>query len=207
MRIIHAASSLLVMAATACIPYTVGSTAQTVPLGETTRATSWYFIPNAFKHPGDSIGAPLAGSDIELRYGIDDFSDIGVRVLPGGVVGNFKHRFGADTSHTSAAVAFITGAGIVNGGEHAHFEATLLASGRENAAISSYGGVRVMQVIPISAGAVNDSPTAGLFGGVTIGDSWFSIRPELGIFYDRSSLHVRQSSFIIVPAITLQRRR
>jgi hypothetical protein len=205
-QLMTAALSLMLCEAVACIPYTVGSTAQTVPANQTTTATSWYFIPNAFKHPGDSIGAPLAGSDFEIRYGIDAFSDVGVRALPGGAVANYKHRFGADTSHTSAAVAFITGAGIVNSGEHLHFEATLIASAREDATIAPYGGVRVMQVVPISAGAVNDSPTAGVFGGVTMGDWWFSIRPELGVFYDRSALHLRQSNFIVVPAITLQRR-
>lgn len=199
--------SFILVAATACIPYTVGSTAQTVPANQSTTATSWYFIPNAFKNPGDSVGVPLAGSDFEIRRGIDDFSDFGVRVLPGGVVANYKHRFGSDTSHTSAAVAFMTGGGIVNSGEHAHFEATLLASARDDASVAPYGGVRVMQVVPISAGAVSDSPTAGVFGGVTIGDWWFSVRPELGIFYDRSALHVRQSNFVVVPAITLQRRR
>ena len=206
-QLMAAALSLFSVGATACIPYTVGSTAQTVPANQTTTATSWYFIPNAFKNPGDSIGLPLAGSDFEIRRGIDDFSDLGLRVLPGGVVANYKHRFGSDTSHTSAAVAFMTGAGIVNGGEHAHFEVTLIASAREDASIAPYGGVRVMQVVPISAGAVNDSPTAGVFGGITIGDWWFSVRPELGVFHDRSALHVRQSNFIFVPAITLQRRR
>jgi hypothetical protein len=206
-QLMAAALSLMLCDAAACIPYTVGSTAQTVPANQTTTATSWYFIPNAFKSAGDTIGVPLAGSDFEIRHGIDAFSDVGVRVLPGGAVVNYKHRFGTDTSHRSAAVAFITGAGIVNSGEHLHFEATLIASAREDASIAPYGGVRVMQVAPITAGAANDSPTAGIFGGVTIGDWWFSIRPELGVFYDRSALHLRQSNFIVVPAITLQRRR
>ena len=206
-QLMTAALSLISVGTSACIPYTVGSTAQTVPANQTTTATSYYFMPNALKQPGDSIGVPLAGSDLEMRRGIDAFSDFGFRVVPGGVVANYKHRFGTDTSHTSSAVAFITGAGIVNGGEHLHFEATLIASGREDAAVAPYGGVRVMQVAPITAGAVNDSPTAGVFGGVTIGDWWFSVRPEVGMFYDRSALHVRQNNFIIVPAMTLQRRR
>jgi len=64
-----------------------------------------------------------------------------------------------------------------------------------------------MQVAPISSGAVSDSPTAGVFAGVTIGDWLVSVRPELGVFYDRSALKLRQSNFIIVPALTLQRRR
>jgi len=125
---------------TACIPYTVGSTAQTVPANQNTTATSWYFIPNAIKMPGDTIAAPLAGSNAEMRRGIDAFSDVGVRMLPGGVVANYKHRFGSDTNHTSAALAYMVGAGVVNGGEHAHFEATLIASAREGATIVPYGG-------------------------------------------------------------------
>jgi len=199
--------SVVLTSATGCIPYTVGSTAQTVPVNQNTTATSWYFIPNAIKSPGDTIAVPLAGSNAEMRRGIDAFSDFGVRLLPGGVVANYKHRLGSDTSHASSAIAYMLGAGIVNGGEHVHVEATLLASGREDASIAPYGGVRVMQVAPMTTGAVSDSPTAGIFAGVTVGDWWVSMRPEIGVFYDRSALKLRQSNFIVVPALTLQRRR
>jgi hypothetical protein len=70
-----------------------------------------------------------------------------------------------------------------------------------------FGGVRAMQVVPLNAGAVHDSPTLGAFGGVQLGDGAFALRPELGVFYDRSALGVRSASFIVVPAITIQRRR
>ena len=68
---------------TACLPYTVGTTAQTVPANETTHSTSYYFVPNAFKSPDDSVGAPMAGADYEWRHGLDVRSDVAIRLLPG----------------------------------------------------------------------------------------------------------------------------
>lgn len=206
-RIPPALASALLLTATACIPYTVGSTAQTVPAHKTTSTGTWYFIPNAFKEPGDSVAAPLVGVDAELRHGLDARSDIGLRVVPAGIVINYKRRLGADTSHTRAATALMTGAGIVNLGEHAHLEATIIRSGHQRGTLTPFGGARAMQVIPISAGAVHDSPTLGLFGGVRIGDGDFSIVPELGVFYDRSALHVRSADVILVPSVTIQRGR
>ena len=196
---------LLALLAGACIPYTVGTTAQTVAPGETTRATSWYFIPNAVKTPGDTVAVPLYGADVELRHGIDARSDVGLRLLPAGVAVNYKRRLGSDTSHTRRALAFMTGAGIVNAGEHAHLEATLVASGRQDRELAPYGGLRVMQVVPITRGAVHDSPTAGLFGGLRRGHGDFVVSPEIGVFYDRSALHVRDADVIVVPAVTLER--
>ena len=95
------------------------------------------------------------------------------------------------------------GAGIVNMGEHAHFEASLLASGPENT-ITPYGGLRVMQVAPMSRGAVHDSPTIGAFFGIKMGDE-LAITPEVGIFHDRSALGIRSGSLIIVPSISISR--
>lgn len=195
----------LALVASACVPYTVGTTAETVPRGETTRATSWYFIPNAVKTPGDTAAVPLFGADLEFRHGLDDRSDVGVRLLPAGVAVNYKRRVGGDTSRTRPALAYMAGAGIVNAGEHAHFEATLVASGGRNGSLTPYGGLRAMQVVPITRGAVHDSPTIGLFGGLRIGNDDFVVSPEIGVFYDRSALDVRNADVIIVPAVTLER--
>jgi hypothetical protein len=191
---------------TACIPYTVGSTAQTIPQGQTSHTTSWYFIPNALKSPDDSIAAPMYGVDNEWRHGVDGRSDVGVRVTPAGVVVNYKHRMG-DAPAGKAGVAYMVGSGIVNGGEHLHLEATLIASGDESSGLMPYGGVRAMHVIPISSGAVTDRPTLGAFGGFQMGDASFTLRPELGVYYDHSALGLRKSNVIIVPAVTLQRGR
>lgn len=192
---------------TACLPYTVGSSAQTLPANVSTHSASYYFIPNAFKLPDDTLAAPLSGMDYEWRHGLDGRSDVAFRLLPGGVTTSYKRRLGPDTSHAGGARAFSIGGGIVNGGEHFLVDATLIASGREDASVTPYGGLRAMQVIPITSGAVSDRPTIGVFGGLQIGNAWFSVRPELGVFYDHSALGIRQSDVLLVPAITLMRGR
>ncbi|HEY5061726.1 MAG TPA: hypothetical protein VII52_09340 [Gemmatimonadaceae bacterium] len=198
-------TTAILLDATACIPYTVGSTAQTAPTGQTTHATSTYFVPNAFRRPGDTISTPpLVGVDQEWRHGLDAQSDIGLRLPSVGAVVDYKHRF-RDYEPGSPALAYVIGGGIVNAGEHALFEATVIASGDETAQATPFGGVRAMQVAPISQGALHDSPTIGAFAGVQVGDATFRVRPELGVFYDRSALRLRPGNFIFVPAITVQR--
>jgi hypothetical protein len=128
-------------------------------------------------------------------------------VLSGGATASYKRRFDADTSHAGSARAFAIGGGIINWGEHALIEATLMASGREDGPMTPYYGVRALQTIPITTGAVSDQPTIGVFGGLQIGNRWFSLRPELGVFYDHSALGLRQSDLLIVPAFTLMRGR
>ena len=199
--------SIVLLPLTACLPYTVGTSAQTVPANETTHSASYYFMPNAVKEPGDSVAAPLSGVDYEWRHGLDARSDIAFRLLPGGATTSYKRRFSADTSHAGSARAFSVGAGIVNGGEHFLMEATLMASGREDGPLNPYYGIRAMHVIPMSQGAVSDRPTIGAFGGVQIGNKWFSVRPELGVFYDHSALGVRSSDVLLVPALTVMRGR
>jgi hypothetical protein len=97
----------------------------------------------------------------------------------------------------------MVGGGIVNWGEHAHLEATLITSAPESDRFTPYGGLRAMQVIPIDKGAVHDSPTLGGFLGARIGTLTAGISPEIGIFYDHSALHLHKGNILFVPAITL----
>lgn len=204
-RRIGAVSPFVVLGLNACLPYTVGSTARTVAAHETTRMTSWYYIPSALKHPGDTIAVPLTGTDFELRRGLDARSDIGLRTLLGGVAVDYKRRFDNNDERTGTAYAWSLGGGIVNGGEHMMMQATLIASGREDGTLAPYGGLRAIHVLPISEGAVSDRPTLGGFVGAQMGDRDFIIRPELGVYYDHSALGVRSRDVIFVPAITLKR--
>lgn len=194
-------------AVTGCVPYAVGSTARTVPVGEHTRTTTVFVIPNGVDSKGDSVAATLPGLDSEVRFGVDAKSDIGVRVPSwSGVVVNYKHRLdhGLDSGgpDTSVAVSIMAGAGVINWGQHAHFELSLLASGREDRRAVPYGGLRVMQVAPLSNAVPGDLPTAGAFLGWRIGSREIGIAPEIGVFYDHSALHIRRSDVIIVPSIT-----
>ncbi len=204
-RRIAPAAALLLTLGSGCLPYTVGSTARTVAPHETTRSTSWYFIPNAVKLPEDSVAGPLAGTNVQFRHGLDERSDFGLIILPGGVAADYKRRIDAPGART--AVSYILGGGIVNGGEHMMLQASLVASGAEEGTLVPYGGLRAIHVLPISSEAVHDRPTIGAFGGFQIGDADFTIRPELGVFYDHSALGLRRGDIIFVPAITLARGR
>lgn len=185
-----------------CVPYTVGSTAQTVPESERSVSLVWYSIPNGIDVLRDSIAAPFMGVDLEGRFGLTDRSDVGIRIpSTSGLVVTYKHRltggYGDDP-----AVAILAGAGFVNLTYHLHFEANLLASARQ-AVFTPYGGLRVSQIVPVNNGSIKDSPTAGGFIGLRIGKESLGVSPEVGFFYDRPILGLRRNNFIIVPAIVL----
>jgi hypothetical protein len=72
-----------------CLPYTVGSSAQTVPANESTRSVSSYFAPKAVKLD-DSVAAPMFGVDVEWRHGLDTHSDVAFRVLSEGAMVNYN---------------------------------------------------------------------------------------------------------------------
>jgi len=200
----RAGAALIIALSTGCIPLTVGSTAQPTPVGTTVRSTSVYVVPNSFDDSVDNRSYPRYGVDPEIRFGLDDRSDIGVRVPSfSGVVANYKRRLNGVSDAPGSAVALMLGGGLVNWGDHAHFEATVIASAAESDRFTPYGGVRAMQVIPINRGAMHDSPTFGGFLGARIGTRDAGISPEIGVFIDRSALGIRNGSVLFVPAITI----
>ena len=186
-----------------CIPYTVGSTAQPVPEGESSEAMVFYTIPNGIETSRDSGGIAWTGFDMEFRRGVSDRADVGIRIpSASGIVVTYKYRLGSDFNERRAASALMFGGGFVNMGNHAHFELTFLTSGRQ-AMFTPYGGLRVAQVIPLSRDAESDSPTAGGFLGLRIGKETLGVSAEVGVFYDRSALELRSSNVIVVPALVL----
>jgi hypothetical protein len=197
-------AALALTAPAACLPYTVGSTAQPVAPGEVQRSGSVYIIPNAIELLGDSGATSLRGADAEVRWGLTERTDLGLRVPSfSGAVVTAKHRLWGRAQPEAPALAVMGGAGVVNWAEHAHFELSLLASGAISPSVTPYGGLRVMQVAPLSSSAVRDSPTAGGFLGLRIGDGIRGISPEIGIYRDRSALGLRKTRTIYVPAITI----
>lgn len=205
------------LSVTGCLPYPVATTAQPLPAGEAQRTASVYFIPNAIslRDEMDSArrapSAPLRGSDLEYRRGIDSVSDIAVHIpAMSGIVIDYKRKLGGATDSAAAATALLVGAGVVNLAEHAYGEVGLVHSGRSVAGRVAYGGVRVMQVAPIAEGAVHDLPTAGGFVGVRIPMADLALSPELGLYYDHSALGVRRGDLLFVPSLsvaTTRRRR
>lgn len=190
-----------------CLPYAAGGTAQPVPPGQRTEGFSLYAIPGGVENHIDSTSINLISADPEVRWGITEGTDVGVR-LPSfsGFVVTLKRRFGSDGDTARAAVAIEPGIGIVNFGEHALVQLSLFASAKQRATLTPYGGLRVMQVAPIGRYAVADSPTSGGFFGVRFGTTDYGVSPELAIYYDRSALEIRTRSVIFVPSVTLHGR-
>jgi hypothetical protein len=195
---------LSIICTAGCIPLTVGSTARPVPVGTTVHSMSVYVVPNSFDDTVNKRFYPRYGVDPEVRFGLDEHSDIGVRIPSfSGIVANYKRRLNGVSQAPGAATAIMVGGGLVNWGDHAHLEATMITSAEDNDRFTPYGGIRVMQVIPISNGAVHDSPTLGGFLGARIGTLTAGISPEIGVFYDHSALRIRKGSVLFVPAITI----
>ena len=196
---------------TACVPYTVASTARPVPRGDrATTMSTWVMPAMGDTSMGERSSALMV--DYETRWGVDDKSDAGVRAVGGGLVVNYKRLLSGPSSVYDIAV--MPGMGFVNWGNHAYFESTLLASKRPTSPprklerqfsgdVLPYFGLRVMQVAPLSSGAVHDRPTAGGFLGVRFGTETFGVSPEVGVFYDHSALGVRKNDFVVVPAISV----
>jgi hypothetical protein len=203
-RVVRVGAALSIVSTAGCIPLTVGSTAEPVPVGTTVYSTSMYVVPNSFDDTLSNRSFPRYGVDPEVRFGLDEHSDIGVRAPSfSGIVANYKRRLNGLPAAGGPATAFMVGGGFVNWGEHAHLEATLITSGAENVRFTPYGGIRAMQVIPLNKGAIHDSPTLGGFIGARLGTRASGISPELGVFYDNSALRIRKGNILVVPAITI----
>ena len=187
----------------ACIPYATGTTAAPTPRGEVVPSLSVYFIPGGAENLVDSAGGSLIGIDAEVRTGLTAESDLGVRV-PGasGLVVTWKRRLRPLPDPAAPSTAVMLGAGVVNAGDHAHLEASLLWSGRQAEELTPYAGVKVMQVIPMHPQAVSDAPTVGAFAGLRIGRETLGISPEIAVFHDRSALGLRDRAWIVVPSFT-----
>lgn len=205
---------LLLVTCSGCIPYTAATTAHPVNEADSPSAsTTAYVVPNgldllrdstAFSDSGDEA---FMGFDTEVRFRIDEASDIGIRIPTfSGFIVNYKRRLaGADTS--AFALAGMVGGGFVNVGQHAHVEATLIASGVEAATVTPYGGVRAMQVVPLSTTAVSDSPTIGGFFGLRIGSMDLGVTSELGVYYDEPALGISADrNVLFVPSLTFHGR-
>lgn len=199
------------LVASGCLPYAAGTTAHPVDESESPVArTTVYAVPDGLEgidtqDEEEAVG--YMGIDTEIRFGVGENSDVGVRV-PGfaGAVVDYKHRIvGSDDSRF--AMALMGGTGFINYGQHWLFEATVLASGAEGATVTPYGGLRAMQTLPLSESAVSDTPVVGGFVGMQIGNRQFGISPEIGVYYDEPALGISNDDPVLfIPSITVHGR-
>lgn len=202
MRYLLIASAVLL---TGCIPYSVSTTAAPAPEGRLSQSMVFAYVPFGAETYDDETPTytALPTMDLEVRYGIDEHSDVGLRAPSGsGFVMNYKRR--VRDSMTGPSVALMGGLGIVNFGMHAFGEANLLISAPESDRLTPYGGLRAMHVLPINPGASRDTPTIGTFIGVRIGSTDLGVSPEIGVFYDEPAIDFNvRGPIIVVPSITL----
>jgi hypothetical protein len=197
---------LMAVAFAGCTPYAVHTSARPLQEGDRSRSMIVSVVPGGARIDEDSTQESIAlpSFDVDWRYGLDDRSDIGFRLntASGGIV-TWRRRLDGPSSRPTTATALMLGAGLVNFGQHAHVEATLIRSGREGGSVVPYGGLRAIQIAPLSSTAVHDRPTLGAFGGARFGGAAARIGVEVGVFYDRSALGLRRNDFVVVPSFSV----
>lgn len=200
-------AALLLWVASACLPYSMGSTAQPVREGEMLRTTSAGFVIGGGSRLDDSTGTGslnVPSSDQELRFGLSDRSDVGLRVVSGsGLVLNYKRRHAGAADPDSAAFSTMWGGGIVNFGQHAYVEGSLMFSGRRRGSVLPYGGIKAFHVWALDPTALHDKPSVGAAFGLRLGTWDRGVSPELAVYYDEPVLGTRQGNVVIVPTVTL----
>ncbi len=205
---------LLVAAALAvslggCVSYAVGSTARTVSPRETEPSVVLQVASGRRDVDRDSEPG-RAGFSVgnEARLGLDDRSDVGVRILGlGSITASYKRRLTGPVEG-DAGSALMVGAGIV-GLSHLHAEATLVVSGGPVdplRRITPYGGLRVQDLTPFGDDALNSAPAVGAFVGSRFGWPDLAVSPEIGVFYSPSPLR-GDDDLIVVPSVTVRGER
>jgi hypothetical protein len=189
---------------TGCISYTVGQGAETTPPTEQATSSSINWVPGTLGDKENTRRTSRPSVDTDVRFGLDEKTDLGFRIATyTGFVVTWKRQLTrADTSETPEnrpRTSIMLGGGILNAGEHAGFEATLITSSRWSTAGQWYGAVRAIQVAPITATARRDDPVVGFTIGHLFGDRNSSTGPEIGVYYDRSVLGLNTNRILVIP--------
>lgn len=194
-----------------CISYTVGQGAETTPQGERSFGSTVNLVPGTLRDGTSSAPTRRPSVDTDFRFGLDDRSDVSFRIATySGFMLTYKRQLTrADTSSATenrTRTALMLGGGLVNFGEHAGFEATLITSAKWTAAGQLYGAVRAIQTVPLNAQAKQDDPVLGLAIGHLFGDRNASIGPEVGVYYDRSVLGLNTNRILVIPSLVIRRQ-
>lgn len=189
-----------------CVPYTVGSTAATVAPRDI-EPSAILQIASGRRDLDD--GDEPAGTGLmlgnEARLGLDERSDIGVRLIGlGSLTATYKRRLTGPV-RGDAGTALIVGAGVI-GASHLHLEASLVASpGPIEGAprVVPYGAIRFQDLTPFSDDALGTDPALGLVVGGRFGWPDLAVSPEIGVFYSPSPL-IGDDDVLIVPSVTVR---
>ena len=199
----------LALAASGCVPYTVGGTPRTVaprivePSAVLQIASARRDVDRDSQARTNRPGLVVGN---EARLGLDEASDVGVRLTGlGGVTATYKRRL-SGAPGGDAGTALVVGAGVI-GLSHVHAEATLVAASRPlGDRVYPYYGVRAQALAPFAADAVQTDPALGVFAGGRVGWPDLSLAPELGVFYSPSP-NRGESPWILVPSVTVRGER
>ena len=195
---------VLLLAASGCVPYAVGTTAATVPERSVVpSAVVQIASANRALDQDDRSGGAAVAVGNETRLGLGPRSDVGVRLLGlGSVVASYKRRL---SGTGDAGTALLIGAGVV-GAERVHGEVTLVHSLAARGRITPYGGVRVQAMRAFAGDAIQTPAAVGAFAGGRFGWPDLALSPELGVFYSPSPL-ARDGDLVIVPSVTVHGAR
>lgn len=189
-----------------CVPYAVGTTADTVAPREVEPSVVLQAV-SARRDIDEDNRTAKAGFSVgnSARLGLDERSDVGVQILGlGSITASYKRRLTGPLD-SDRGTALIVGAGVV-GTSHLHAEATFVASpGALVIAprVVPYGGIRVQDLTAFSGDAQGSSPAVGLFVGGRFGWPDLALSPELGVFYSPSPLSGGRD-VIVVPSVTVR---
>lgn len=191
---------------TGCISYTVGQGAETAPVGKRLSSSSVSVVPGTLD---DSTPTRRPSIDTEVRYGVNPRTDIGFRIATwSGFMVTWKRQLTrADSSavqENRARTSIMLGGGVLNMGEHAALEATLIRSEKWTQQGQLYGAIRVVQVVPITNTARSDDPVIGASVGYLIGNQEYSVGPEVGVYYDRSVLGLNTNRILVIPSVVVR---
>lgn len=183
-----------------CVPYAVGTTAATV--APRALKTTAMLSPSTQTVSLRNEIAPVI-SDFELRTGINDRSDAGLRITDySGVMLSYKVRVFGEVGEPGLAAQ--AEAGVLDDGKARVAGATLIASGNEASFLTPFGGGRWLVIGNHKSNIVPRAPVVGLFAGVRIGNRDTFVAPELGVFRDR--LRQRMGSapgWLVVPSLSV----
>ena len=188
-----------------CVPYAVGETPRTVPEREV-EPSATVQIASARRDidRGDRANRPTFALSNEARLGLDDVSDVGVRLTGFGLSATYKRRL---SGAGDDGLSLIAGGGVV-GRSHLHWEATVVGSGAlpGSERVVPYYGARAQGLVAFSDDAADVSPAVGGFLGARIGWPDLALTPELGVFYSPSPT-LSDSPWIVVPSVTVRGER